>query len=216
MRLTLAVLIALVINGLLVMAMQALIVPKNKTSTALAQATVVEFVRAKTQDEPLPTRKSVRPPPKPQFQEPDPIPSNPQRFDMAELKPVPMPTPKIDIEVPFDFGKGPYLAGTLIDTLHSGSDITLANELTPVVQIPPQYPLHAKRRHIQGFVNIEFTVDKHGKVKDPKIIKAEPPAIFNKAVHRAIRFWKFEPRMKEGTPVEVRVRQRIDFSLAGR
>jgi protein TonB len=62
-------------------------------------------------------------------------------------------------------------------------------------------------------VTVEFTIGVDGSVKDPKIVKANPPKIFDKAVLKAITRWKFNPDMVNGKPVEKRARQDVKFKL---
>jgi protein TonB len=51
-------------------------------------------------------------------------------------------------------------------------------------------------------------------VKDAKVIAAEPSAIFNKAALKAIRQWKYNPKILNGKAVEQRgIKIAIPFRL---
>ena len=65
----------------------------------------------------------------------------------------------------------------------------------------------------EGWVEVEFTITEVGTVKDPKVIDAKPPRIFNREAIRAILKWKFKPRVVDGVAVERRATQIIDFNL---
>ena len=67
-------------------------------------------------------------------------------------------------------------------------------------------------KRIEGFVEIEFTVTREGRVKNAKVIDSRPPQVFERAALRGIRLWRFKPELKDGNPVAVRALQRIDFS----
>jgi protein TonB len=75
------------------------------------------------------------------------------------------------------------------------------------------YPREAAIAGIEGWVRIEFTITETGAVKDPAIVDAEPPGIFNREAMRALLKWKFKPRVVDGVAVERRATQVIDFSL---
>lgn len=75
-------------------------------------------------------------------------------------------------------------------------------DVVPLVRVLPQYPLRAERRGIEGWVEVKFTISSAGTVKDPVVVAYQPSPIFNKAALRAIRRWKYNPRMEGGKAVE--------------
>jgi len=83
----------------------------------------------------------------------------------------------------------------------------------PVVQPPPVYPYTARLHHIEGWVDVEFTVTDRGEVTDPVVIEEHPPGVFGNAALAAVRRWRFEPGRKAGHPVPVRARVRLRFEL---
>ena len=85
--------------------------------------------------------------------------------------------------------------------------------IIPVVIVRPMYPREAAMAGIEGWVKLEFTITEEGAVKDPQIIDAQPPRVFNREALRAILKWKFKPRVVEGVAVERRATQVIDFAL---
>ena len=54
-------------------------------------------------------------------------------------------------------------------------------------------PGEAVRRNIEGQVTAHLTVDEKGSVTDVKIVKADPPRIFDRAVISALSQCKFPP-----------------------
>jgi protein TonB len=85
--------------------------------------------------------------------------------------------------------------------------------LTALAQIPPIYPLVAKRRNIEGWVTVRFVVDELGQVGRITVLAAEPEGIFEQNVLRCIAGWRFKPGTVGGTPVKSLVEQTITFKL---
>lgn len=87
-------------------------------------------------------------------------------------------------------------------------------EAVPLVRIEPDYPMRAEQRKIEGYVVVRFTITKAGTIKEPVVIASHPGNIFDKAALQAIRKWKYNPRVKAGSPVEQRgIKVRLDFEL---
>ena len=76
------------------------------------------------------------------------------------------------------------------------------------------YPRRAAARGIEGYVLLEFTVTKTGAVRDPKVLEAKPPGIFDRAALNASLKFKYKPKVVNGESIEVSgVRNRITFEL---
>ena len=86
-------------------------------------------------------------------------------------------------------------------------------DIIPVVVIRPMYPREAAISGTQGWVKVEFIITEDCTVKDPRVIDAKPPIVFNREAIRAILKWKFKPRVVDGIAVERRATQVIDFTL---
>ncbi len=87
-------------------------------------------------------------------------------------------------------------------------------EYLPIVKVAPVYPRRAQTRGVEGYVILEFVVTKTGAVRDPVVIEAQPPGIFdNSAMQAALKF-KYKPKVVDGEPIDVAgVRNRITFEL---
>jgi protein TonB len=87
-------------------------------------------------------------------------------------------------------------------------------DAVPQVRIQPDYPVGARQRGIEGWVDVQFTVGTDGSVRDPMVLAAEPPQIFDRAALQAIKGWKYNPKIEDGKPVERHdLRVRIRFEL---
>lgn len=71
----------------------------------------------------------------------------------------------------------------------------------PIVRVPPSYPKKAAIEGIEGWVNLSFTINKLGKVVDVRVVDAEPKRIFDKEARKALRKWKYKPKMVNGEAV---------------
>ncbi|MCP3940688.1 MAG: energy transducer TonB [Desulfobacteraceae bacterium] len=89
----------------------------------------------------------------------------------------------------------------------------LDSPLTPLVKLPPIYPILATRRGIEGYVTVEFLINKKGLVQQLRILEAKPEHIFNKSVTACVSQWKFKPGTVEGIPVATRAQTTIRFKL---
>lgn len=106
----------------------------------------------------------------------------------------------------------------LIVRVETGATFRLRENLVdlpprPVFSKRPEYPRLARLRELEGFVEVEFVVTVAGTVKDIFITKSAPEGVFDKAVLRALRIWKFEPARHKGKVVECRCAKRFRFVL---
>lgn len=86
-------------------------------------------------------------------------------------------------------------------------------EATLLRRVEPSYPRAASRDHLEGSVEIAFTVSKDGTVKDASVIKAEPAGVFDEAALAAVRRWRYDPEFLDGVPVDAHKQTRLDFKL---
>lgn len=94
-------------------------------------------------------------------------------------------------------------------------DMPVNGNPTVLQRSPPNYPSKALRRRLEGFVVVEFIVSREGFVLQDslKIVESSPPQVFDSAVLRSLRRWRFEPLLIEGEARKYRARQKVDFKL---
>ncbi len=85
--------------------------------------------------------------------------------------------------------------------------------LVPLHKRKPSYPRLARRRGIEGRVEVEFLINPQGRVEEETVIFSQPQGVFDEAALQAVRQWTFAPRYIEGSPVYQRARQMMDFQL---
>ena len=80
-------------------------------------------------------------------------------------------------------------------------------------KVKPIYPRKARRKNIEGYVNLSFIVDEQGIPSQITVDSAKPEKTFNRAAIRAVKKWRFKPGTVQGKAVKVRVSQAIEFKL---
>ncbi len=88
----------------------------------------------------------------------------------------------------------------------SGSDpgaglAPVDGEAIPLVRIQPAFPEQALARGIEGRVLVEFDVSENGTVENARVVAFEPSAVFNEAALRAVRQWRYHPKVVNGRTV---------------
>lgn len=68
-----------------------------------------------------------------------------------------------------------------------------APTLRPLSTPAPTYPTEALRAGQSGEVQVEFTVAPDGSISDARVVRADPPRVFDRAAVAAVRRWRFEP-----------------------
>jgi len=195
-RYAVGVVLSAVITSLLFFLMQALIKSDKSPFTDEKGGKIVDFVRVdEDQDVEVKVRKPKPPPP------PDEPPPNAPKpsFDQSAQS-VGVAIGQADVKVDLNMqGTGGF-----------SSD----GEYLPIVKVAPVYPRRAQERGIEGYVLLEFFVTATGAVRDPVVIEADPPGIFDRAAIQAALKFKYKPKVVDGEAVEVAgVRNLIKFEL---
>ena len=88
-------------------------------------------------------------------------------------------------------------------------------QATPQFRVDPSYPPQASRDGIEGWVKLGFKVSASGTVTDISVLDAKPSNVFNREARRALKKWKYKPKLIDGKPVEQRgMVVVLDFKLA--
>ena len=168
--------------------MQALVVVEDRALNRTPRISVVPFVIVHEAPRPLEVRTK-----KPELPK-------------ESKKP---PTPEIDPNPARDDGMNGIIPINPIDPGDSsdrGKAILGPGEIdrnaVALVRIAPNYPSSALRRGIEGRVLLEFTIGRTGAVENAKVIASEPSSIFNAAALKAVRQWRYEPKIEDGKPIK--------------
>lgn len=177
--------------------MQALIKSDKSPFDDAIEGKIVDFVRLEEENTIETKQRKPKPPPPPDEPPPD------------------MPDPDFDasdVSIGVDMGA----VSTNVDLNVGGvGGFSSDGEYLPIVKVAPVYPRRAQTRGIEGFVLLEFVVTKTGAVRDPVVIEASPPGIFDRAAIQAALKFKYKPKVVNGEPIDVAgVRNLITFELA--
>ena len=97
-----------------------------------------------------------------------------------------------------------------------GAGMGRDGDATPIVRIEPKYPIQAARDGKEGYVILSFSINKIGGVEDVKVIEAKPKSVFDKEARRALRKWKYKPKIVDGVPlVQKGLTVQLDFKMGG-
>lgn len=179
--------------------MQQLIASGTTAVSDDSERYTVDFVQVDEQEEVKEKEREKPEPPEPEKEPPKPD-SPQQDQQQADMSSGGLNIGDVAMDTNLDVDAG----------ISGGGD----SEYLPIVKVEPNYPQRALRRGVEGYVVVEFTVNKRGRVENPRVVEADPEDIFNKAALEAARKFKYRPKTVNGEPVEVAgVRNIIRFEM---
>jgi len=171
----------------------------GKAMEALPPPPVIDIVMQKPDDE---IQQRVRKPPPP-----PPPPQEPPKVELVEP----------DQSQPDNTGFSLALPGLDtgdISTSVGGVGAMRDGDAAPIVRIPPEYPPQASRDGKEGWVRLSFTINEVGGVEDVEVLDADPKRIFDRSAKRALRKWKYRPKIVDGVPEkQYGLEVQLDFKL---
>jgi protein TonB len=149
------------------------------------QSANIDFVRVK--EDSSANRKERKLPDKVEQNKPPPTP----KVNMSANRPDLGDTGGPVIGIPAaDIAGGPALGAALSDM-----------DAVPLVRIAPEYPRRAAQLGLKGWVLLEFTVTTLGTTEDIRVADSDPPRTFDRAAMRAVKKFKYRPKVVDGQPV---------------
>lgn len=125
----------------------------------------------------------------------DPIVEPPKKIKPPKIKIIEPPRPCLKNCITLPVTEIPENGGfTEIDPIDTDRGAFL------LVASPPQYPVNAANKSIEGYVTLSFTIDENGMVQNPSIVDADPEGVFDRTSLKAIKRFKFKPAMMAGIP----------------
>lgn len=80
---------------------------------------------------------------------------------------------------------------------------TMGNQQAmPLYRVEPRYPSQAIKRKVEGYVIMRFTIDESGRPTDIEVVEAEPSRMFEREAMRALRNWKYQPKVENGVATQ--------------
>ncbi|WP_428637039.1 TonB family protein [Shewanella sp.] len=143
-------------------------------------------------------------------------PKPPTPPEQPPLPDTPPPDSSSDIDTNMSFNMSGVVAGTASTGFKLGNMMTRDGDATPIVRIEPQYPIAAARDGKEGWVQLSFTINELGGVDDVEVIDADPKRIFDREAKRALKKWKYKPKIVDGKALkQPGMTVQLDFKLDG-
>ena len=161
---------------------------------------VVDFIRLKKDTSLKEKSRTIPDKPEPPKKPPPPELVTPELSAPPQIPNLDIEFP--DISVPTDF-KGAFL----------GPQTGGNSQVIPLVRIYPQYPRNELLAGVEGWVKVKFIVEPDGSVSSPRVVQSKPPRVFDSSALRAIKKWKFKPKVVNGIAVQQAGTQVIEFKL---
>ena len=89
-------------------------------------------------------------------------------------------------------------------------------EVIPLNEVLPIYPDSARRRGIEGYVKLAFTITADGKVENIRVLESSPANVFEREARRAAVRWRFSPSSENGQLVAREAVKTLQFRLEKR
>jgi TonB family protein len=99
---------------------------------------------------------------------------------------------------------GPLPGGIIVDASPGQAPVRVGGNIASpqkLVDMPPVYPPTARGAGITGVVILEVTIGTDGSVTNPRVLRSIPQ--LDAAAVEAVRQWRYEPTLLNGTPVPV-------------
>ena len=76
------------------------------------------------------------------------------------------------------------------------------------------YPEEARSQGVEGFVVVRYDVAADGRVVNARVVRAEPPDLFDDAALSSVRSWRFNAALVDGVPPSTKgVESTVTFKL---
>ena len=146
------------------------------------------------------------------------VPEQPKAPEVPEQQPVSQARTQVSQVSPLamqpTLGLNTAVDGLAISAPTFG-DFGVNQQAMPLYRVEPRYPAKALKRGAEGFVVLKFTIDPTGRPTDIEVLDANPKRMFEKEAMRALRKWKYQPKVVDGTSfAQVGQTVRLEFKLA--
>jgi protein TonB len=112
---------------------------------------------------------------------------------------------------PFKIERASFKGKGAFSSFHGGTE---DGEAIAQVQINPRYPRNAATQGIEGYVTLKFDVAADGSTENISVIKAKPRGTFERAAVKALRKWRYKPKMENGKSVaQLNQTMTLEFNL---
>lgn len=214
LRLVISVLLALALSVVLFLLMNSLINPDNRQIQHRNAPLMVDIsqVKAPIEEQKRQQPKPKEPPPPLESISADaPSPSNLAISEQLSASDLQISVPQWennDLAIEQRYWSAPVAgAGSGAQAGYLGEADTGQKEIVPIATRRPNIPKVAYDNQVNGWVLLAFTVANNGRVKNIRVMDAEPRGIFEANAVAAVKSWIYTPFKGE----ERHISQRIEF-----
>ena len=217
-----------IVFGSFVLMLVMIFPPKSKTTEpALKRGYFVPKQQQESSDPSRSRKKMPDKPPEPQPETP-PAQQAPQPPVTPQIAALDLAVPQISSNVSIAAAAAPSLQGVTAQAATaaapaappaSAAAASAASppsndaEVIPLNEVLPVYPNNARRRGIEGYVKLAFTITTEGKVENVRVLESSPANIFDREARRAAVRWRFAPRNEGGRLVAREAVKKLEFKL---
>lgn len=210
-RFFIASMVSCVISLAMFIVVQKMLTNQHSINKKSESGSSFEFVRLIRDEQPL-QRKQIIPPKKPPPPKKKPAPPKVSKLEANKPLVTKIKMPPFRLQTELNLKDALYL-GDFQKKPDMQQSFTVDAEVVPLVRIAPRYPRRAARQRIEGWVEMEITINATGSVVTAAVTAAKPRRVFNRAALQAIKKWRFRPKVVDGKPVARNATQRIEFKL---
>ncbi|WBE24567.1 energy transducer TonB [Denitrificimonas caeni] len=217
-----------IVFGSFVLMLVMIFPPKSKTTEPALK--MGYFVPKQQQESSDPSRSRQKMPDKPPEPQPETPPAQqaPQPPVTPQIAALDLAVPQISSNVSIAAAAAPSLQGVTAQAATaaapaappaSAAAASAASppsndaEVIPLNEVLPVYPNNARRRGIEGYVKLAFTITTEGKVENVRVLESSPANIFDREARRAAVRWRFAPRNEGGRLVAREAVKKLEFKL---
>ena len=122
--------------------------------------------------------------------------------------------PAFEQSLPSAASMGTNFAGASSQPAAPKAPVTIGGNAIParlLSSVQPAYTTLAKTQHVSGDVKIDAFIDENGRVSTMKILSG--PTLLQQPAMDALRQWKYQPAMLNGSPVSTHLTVTLQFRL---
>lgn len=218
---------AAVVFGSFVLMLVMIFPPKSKVEEPPLK--MGHFVPKQQQDSSDPSRARQQMPEKPVEPQPETPPAQqaPQPPRTPQMASLDLAVPQLSSSISVSAASAPSLQGLTAQAAApaapSAPPATAAEsapsndaEVIPLNEVLPVYPDSARRRGVEGYVKLAFTITPNGKVENVRVVESSPANVFDREARRAAVRWRFTPRNEGGRAVAREAVKTLQFRLEKR
>lgn len=200
--------------------------PKSKVEESALN--IGRFMPKLQQESSDPSRSRQQMPEKPVEPQPETPPAQqaPQPPRTPQMAALDLAVPQLSSSISISAAAAPSLQGLTAQAAPAAPSAPAASaaqsapsndaEVIPLNDVMPIYPDSARRRGIEGYVKLAFTITHEGKVENVRVVESSPENVFDREARKAAVRWRFSPRTEDGRSVAREAVKTLQFRLEKR